>query len=105
MDINSKTSTGPNFMNLSSIKVCYGLVPPSVEKGSATHKHCLLNPTLPYHGKLNKVRFLAKLNYDLEMIIDDDIYLLRLQTFSFLHLNPEIGSLQNYNCVGTAHNF
>ena len=85
MDINRKTITGPHFMNLSSINVCHGLMPQCVEKGNTAHKCCLLKPTLPYHGKLNQVRFLAKLNYHLEMIIGDDIYLLRLQTFSFLY--------------------
>ena len=48
------------------------------------------------HNKRNQLTFLAKLSYHLEMVKDDDIYLISLQTFNYHNLNPENRPPQNW---------
>ena len=51
---------------------------------------------LPYHDKRNQLTFLAKLSYHLEMVKDDDIYLINSQTFNYHNFNTKIRPPQNW---------
>ena len=54
---------------------------------------------LPYHDKRNQLTFLAKLSYYLEMVKDDDIYLINSKKFNYIILTLKLDHLKIENHV------